>query len=246
MAKTATAKACKAAAARGEKQCFNPGSQTWIPYCETILSTDLDFSILGFLFKRLTFLAFSWASVHVITPHTEIPECQRFPGLRSKALSYVHPNIHSSSLESVEVCKFKARRVLLPWNDNCEFVFFFFLRGGEAAGNQRLSKSKKWYCHTSRMAVWCLFKRGGKKKKKQSRRLNHIFLPIRPCVPTSIITATCFIFSSAVLSDSHPRAMCCSVRPQIPETWAERSWEILLSCTRDCSQSVLNVCRIYC
>ena len=86
-------------------------------------------SILGFLFKRLTFLAFSWASVDVITPHTEIPECQRFPGLRCKALSYVHPNIHSSSLESVEVRKFKARRVSLPWNDNCEFVFFFFSKG---------------------------------------------------------------------------------------------------------------------
>lgn len=38
-------------------------------------------------------------------------------------------------------------------------------KGGEAAGTQRLSKSKKWYCHTSRMAVWCLFKRGGKEKK---------------------------------------------------------------------------------
>lgn len=52
----------------------------------------------------------------------------------------------------------------LPWKDNCEFVFFFLVKRGEAAGNQRLSKSKKWYCHTSRMAVWCLFKRGGRKK----------------------------------------------------------------------------------
>lgn len=43
------------------------------------------------------------------------------------------------------------------------FTSFFCGKGGEAAGTQRLSKSKKWYCHTSRMAVWCLFKRGGKK-----------------------------------------------------------------------------------
>lgn len=44
----------------------------------------------------------------------------------------------------------------------------FAVKGGEAAGTRRLSKSKKWYCHTSRMAVWCLFKRGGKKKKKKA------------------------------------------------------------------------------
>ena len=155
--------------------------------------------------------------------------------------TYTHPLWNLLKFASLKHAGFRCLGMIIV-----NLSFFFFLRGGEAAGNQRLSKSKKWYCHTSRMAVWCLFKRGGKKKKKkkQSRRLNHIFLPIRPCVPTSIITATCFIFSSAVLSDSHPRAMCCSVRPQIPQTWAERSWEILLSCTRDYSQSVLNSCRI--
>lgn len=94
----------------------------------------------------------------------------------SRALSYAHPNIwrhrQTDTRSSVEVCKLKACRVFFPWNDNCDFVFFFFcllffsvcVKGEEAAGNQRLSKSKKWYCHTSRMAVWCLFKRGGKKK----------------------------------------------------------------------------------
>lgn len=129
---------------------------------------------------------------------------------------------HSFPLESVEVCKFKAHRVLLPWNDNCEFVSFFFsssssffVKGGEAAGNQRLSKSKKWYCHTSRMAVWCLFKRGGKKKNSPGDWIISSCQYVLAFPPPSI-TATCFIFSSAVLSDSYPRAMCCSVRPQIP------------------------------
>lgn len=123
-----------------------------------------------------------------------------------------------SSLQNLNFAALKLAGFLLPWNDNCfYFIFIFFLKGGEAAGNQRLSKCMRWYCHTSRMAVWCLLKRGGKKKKKkQSRRLNHISLPIRPCAPTSIITETCFIFSIAVLGDSHFRAMCCSVRLCIP------------------------------
>lgn len=90
--------------------------------------------------------------------------------------------------------------------------FFFFVKGGEAAGNQRLSKSKKWYCHTSRMAVWCLFKRGGKKKNSPGDWIISSCQYVLAFPPPSI-TATCFIFSSAVLSDSYPRAMCCSVRP---------------------------------
>lgn len=188
-------------------------SQTWTLTVRPFSLQIWTISIVGFPLKRLTFLPYSSASVNAVTPHTEIPECQRFPGLRSTALSYVHPNIHLFSLESVEVCKFNACRVLLPWNDNCEFVFFL-QREGKLQG---ISGCQNLRSDIVIPAGWpsgvCL---KGEGRKKQCRRLNHIFLPIRPCVPTSIITATCFIFSSAVLSDSHPRAMCCSVRPQIP------------------------------
>lgn len=79
-------------------------------------------------------------------------------------LSYVHAKTHAYSLKNLKFVGLKQAgfcclRMIIA------NLSLFFVKGGEAAGNQRLSKSKKWYCHTSRMAVWCLFKRGGKRKK---------------------------------------------------------------------------------
>lgn len=97
------------------------------------------------------------------------------------------------------------------------FSFFFFEREGKLQG---INVCQNVWGDIVIPAGWpsgvCWKGEGGRKKKKQSRRLNHIFLPIRPCAPTSIITETCFIFSIAILSDSHFRAMCCSVRLRIP------------------------------
>lgn len=108
----------------------------------------------------------------------------------------------------------------------------FAVQGGEAAGTQRLSKSKKWYCHTSRMAVWCLFKRGGKKKKKSG--------------PGSWIVSLCqyvlalpppslqqhVLFSASLFSVTHipePCAAQLSFRSLKHE--AEWSWDSAFSCT---------------
>ena len=77
--------------------------------------------------------------------------------------TYTHPLWNLLKFASLKHAGFRCLGMIIV-----NLSFFFFLRGGEAAGNQRLSKSKKWYCHTSRMAVWCLFKRGGKKKKKKN------------------------------------------------------------------------------
>lgn len=121
----------------------------------------------------MTFRCYSWAAVNVITAHTEIPGCQWFPGLQSKAAK--HCLTRTQTYEDTDRQTFVLLLKFASWKHaGFSFpgmiivIFFFFLflcvKGEEAAGNQRLSKSKKWYCHTSRMAVWCLFKRGGKKK----------------------------------------------------------------------------------
>lgn len=179
------------------------------------------FSIVGFLFKRLTFLPYSWASANVITPHTEIPECQRFPRLRSTPLSYVHPKAHAQYLQDLKFASLKHEGFCCLGMICLFFVFFWFLfffleRQGKLQGISGCQNLRSDIVIPAGWPSGVCLKGEGRKKKKQSRRLNHIFLPIRPCAPTSIITATCFIFSIAVLSDSHPRAMCCSVRLQIP------------------------------
>lgn len=58
-------------------------------------------------------------------------------------LSYVHAKTHAYSLKNLKFVSLKQAGLCCLRMIIANLSLFFFVKGGEAAGNQRLSKSKK-------------------------------------------------------------------------------------------------------